>query len=317
MNQSPSISPLRGGTVVYQTTLVRAGDETPESFELATLRHNLALSRTVQFGDGNARTDEVNADCGVRSPCVRLQRADRDTTLYGKMLHRVRFGIALPPRPELGGREGVPVLAPDGEPCVVAGWHCRRALYVDGARRLAIAYTDDLAVEDPTHAVMQLPGVPGMVMAWEELPRDARSAWWIRVAVSVLTPAAPDPGQFVLPDGYRRFANVDEARAEDRRLLDAEAEAEQHAAPLTAAEQQMFVGRWRWDHGDAELDIAAAGLPVHRVRTVASTGPRDDVAVQQSRRLLVEDPPNCRIYQLDDHGHLVLSDDDTFRFHRV
>ena len=175
-------------------------------------------------------------------------------------------------------------------------------------RRLSIAYTDELTVDDPTGAVEQLAGVPGLVMAWEELPRPG-ARWWLRVVITALSPTAPDPAQFALPEGYRRFASVDQARAEDRRLLEAELAI---APPSTAG----FAGRWRWDGGDAELDIAPSGTG-YLLRTIAPSGTRDERATPSGRSLLVEEPPNFRLYQLDDRGCLVLSDDDRFRFHRI
>jgi len=287
---------LGGGTLVYQTTLVGGGDP-PHGFELALLRHNLAMQRTVRFARGSARSDEVNADYGVRSPCVRLYRAG-GATLYAKALHRVRFCIELPPPPELGGREGEPELVPDGE-TVVAGVRCRRALYRDSGRQLAIAYADDLTVDDPTGAVVQLAGVPGLVMAWEELPRPG-AHWWLSVAISELS---RDPtGPLALPDGYTQFASVDQARAEDRRMIEAE------APPSSDA----FSGRWRWEGGDVELDIAPS-----RLRTIAPSGTRDEAAARHGSLLVVEDTPNLRLYQLDDRGRLVLADDDGFRFVRI
>jgi hypothetical protein len=311
MSQSQSSSPLRSGTIVYQTTLVGAGDAL-SSFELATLRHNLAMLRTVQFASGTARSDEVNADYGVRSPCVRLHRADR-TTLYAKALHRVRFCLELPAPPELGGREGGLELSLDGETAVVAGWRCRRAIYGDGARQLAIAYTDEIAVDAPTGAVMQLDGVPGLVMAWEELPRTTRTSWWLRVAVTELSLAAPDPNCLALPDGYRRFTSIDEARAEDRKLV--EAEAERDATADTASGRSMFAGRWRWAGGGVELEITGSGRD-HRIRTITPAGAREERGAQNGRLLLVEEPPNFRLYHLDGHDGLVQSDDDAFRFLR-
>jgi len=251
---------------------------------------------------------------------VRLQLADRDTTLYGKALHRLRFCIDIPPPPELGGREGPPELEPQRGTQVIASWRCRQVIHVDGTRRLAIAYTDELAIDDPTGAVAQFEGVPGLVLPWEELPRGDRSGWRTRVEVSELSLVPPDPETFALPDGYRRFAGIDAARAEDRRILEAEVEAEHRTAPLSAAEQRMFVGRWRWERGDAELEIAAVGPDddALRFRTVSPTGARDEVAMQKGRLLLVEEPPNYRLYRLDDAGRrLTLVDDHTFRFHRV
>jgi hypothetical protein len=309
MTERTAPSP-RSGTIVYQTTILEAGDGAPDTLERAMLRRNLATRRTVSFDGRHARIDEHNADYGVRSPCIRLHLAERRATLYAKALHRVRLCLELPPAPALGGHGEPAELAPEAGELIIAGLRCRRARYLDGARRLAIAYSDEVALDDPTGAVVRFDGVPGVVLAWEELPRGGAASWRTRVEVSELSLAPPATARFALPEGYRRFASIAAARAEDRAVLEAEA----RAAPGGPA---PFLGRWRWDRGEAEVEIIADGAQL-RFRTSSPAGVTEETAFVVGRLLAVEEPPNLRLYGLDEGDpRLTLLDDDTFRFHRA
>jgi hypothetical protein len=181
--------------------------------------------------------------------------------------------------------------------------------YVGGAH-LMIWFTDEVAVDDPTGAVLALDRVPGLLLQTEEIATERTDAVK-RVTATELSTDPPPPGIFSLPAGYRLFESVDAARAEDMRILDARAQDEVRHRPLTDEQRDLFVGQWRMAGGTDEIlvEILRSDENEFIFRSVVLTAPEgapgrvsEETASMKGRRLVVESPPNYRVYELEERG---------------
>jgi len=285
-------------------------------------RRNVPESRIVYFDGRYSRTEEVNVDYGVRSRSLVLRSAGSDRITYCKELSHFGFCVEYSTPPAVGGPP--PDFAPALETATIAGFRCRKGEY-RGNRHLMVWYTEEVAVNDPTGAVLQLEGVPGFILQTEEIPASD-DADGLRVTVVELTFDAPPPGIYSVPANYRRFAGIDAARAEDRRMLDQRSAEELVRNPLAAGEREMFVGTWRYDTlaDKIRVDIVPRGDNEFRFQTTVLTAPAeaagrwtDERACMQGRLLMVEDPPNYRLYRLENNGReLIQIGNRIFRFVR-
>jgi hypothetical protein len=293
------------GTIVYRTTFVPNPAYRPRerglfSDELLARmrRANVAERRVVYFDGTRSRSEETNVDYGVRSPGFELRSVDRDTVTYCKALRHFRFCVERPIGRPVGGPP--PHFAPLDETATIAGLRCRKAEYL-GPRRIHVWYSEDIDVADPTGAVLSLEGVPGLILQTEEIAESDRIDAVRRITVAELSFAPPPPQMFAQPADYRTVDSIDVARAEDRRLLDANANGDTLAA-------EKFTGEWLLEtpHDTLRVEIT----PELRFRTTVLTAPSDaagrtseEQAVLKGKALVVEEPPNDRHYELSDDGH--------------
>jgi hypothetical protein len=319
---------LAAGRIVYAIDFVpnpayKAVREDVFSDELhrKVMRHNVPERREVHFDGRRARIEEVNCDYGFKSPAMKLLDAVSHTVVDCKQLRHVAFCVEYPmERPAPRDRPASLTLLDETE--VIAGLRARRGNWQGDRGPLAVWFTDELQLEDPTGAVRHLEGVPGLLL--KEQPREAASTIDLleRVTVVELSREAPSPDLFSPPAGYRRFASLDAARAEDRRLLEAAAAEELGHRPLTEDEKRMFMGRWGLESPANELHVEIAPGPDGALRftTTYSRAPRrptEERAAMKGRLLLVEEPPNYRLYRMADGGRTMVEvDNEVFTFRR-
>lgn len=298
------------GRITYETTFVARGPADPQ--RLLTLRHNTPLRRVVHFDGRSSRTEAVSTEYGFRSLSLRLRGPGEE--LYCKQLHYLAFCVAVPPRPEpLEGQP--PVVRPREGARVIAGFAARGLRWERGSERFDLWHAPEVTVADPTGAVDQLPGAPGLLLERLEVPLSERAEFARRVTVTEVSWDPPAPSLFVAPAGYRRMASIEAARAEDRRLLEAAAAAERYRRPLSPAEESAFAGRWR-------LEGAPGAAAVEIIRAEGEYRWRAGALVERGtlagRQLLVEEPPNYRLYRLEAGGTImVLVGDDELRYRRA
>lgn len=308
------------GKIVYQTEMVPntsyggggGASLYSEKLQALILRDNVPGGRTVYFDGTRSRAEEINFDYGVKSPVIRLREAGRGATLYCKEFPHVHFCVE---HPDLATPTGPsPILQLTDETAQVAGFLCRKAIYDNLSQKLEVYFTEKVHVEDATGAVHQIDGVPGLIVQWQAI-EEPRSDVVKRVTVVETSFARPAASLFTPPAGFRKMASVDEARAEERRLLDAEAA--QH--PASAEERARFVGRWQLATApdDLHVEIVPDG-DSYLLRTTHDGNTSDEHATMKGQALMVEDPPNFRLYRVSDDGdQLVLVGSEAFRFHRV
>jgi hypothetical protein len=318
--QMSQVTQSTAGKIVYRTEMVPnpsygGGGGAPrysEQLRALMLRDNVPEHRTVYFDGTRSRTEEINFDYGVKSPAIRLRESGRGATLYCKEFPHVHFCVE---HPDLASATGPsPILQLTDEKATVAGFPCGKAIYNNLTQKRELYFTDKVHVEDATGAVYRVDGVPGLIVRWQPI-EDPRSDVIERITV-VETSFAPVPASlFAPPAGFRKMASVDEARAEERRLLDAEAARHQP----TAEERARFIGRWRLATApdDLQIEIVPDG-DAYVFRTTHQGAASDERATMKGHSLLVEDPPNVRLYRVSDDGdQLVLVGSQAFRFQRV
>jgi hypothetical protein len=318
--QMSQVTQASAGKIVYRAEMVTnpsyGGGGAPrysEQLRALILRDNVPERRTVYFDGKRSRAEEINFDYGVKSPAIRLREAGRATTLYCKELPHVHFCVEHPDLASIA--EGPsPILQLTDEQATVADFPCRRAIYNNLTQKLELYFTEKVQLEDATRAVYRIDGVPGLIVRWQAI-EDPRPDVIERVTVVETSFARPLATLFAPPPGFRMMASVDEARAEERRLLDAEAA--QH--PATAEERARFVGRWRLATApdDLQVEIVPDG-DSYLLRTTHDGSTSDERATMKGRALQVDDPPNFRLYRLsDDSNQLFLVGSEAFRFQRV
>lgn len=327
----PATRQINAGKISYRTSFVPNPDYQEGSRDLfspellAEIRQlNVPEFREVYFDGRHSRMEELNADYGVRSRSFELRSAGSDAITYCKEFPQFGFclehPILLPP----GGPP--PDFADLGETTTIAGLQCQKGEY-QGSQHLFVWHTNEVAVSDPTGAVLRLDGVPGLIMQTQEIPVSESTDVIQQVTVTELTSDAPPPGAFTVPEDYRRFPNIEAARAEDRRMLDAESAKELQSHPLSADEREMFVGKWLLDRPKDKImiEIVRAGESEFQFRTTVLSAPlnvagrdSDEPASMKGRLLLVEEPPNYRLYKLEDGGQtLAQVGNPLFRFTRA
>lgn len=307
------------GKIVYRTEVVRnpsyrgAGGAAEYSEPLRALirRDNVPERRTVYFDGTRSRTEEINFDYGVKSPAIRLREAGR-ATLYCKELPHVHFCVE---QPELASPTGPsPSVQLTDEQATIGGHACRKAIHDNLSQKQELYFTEQLHVEDATGAVYRVDGVPGLIVQWQPVG-DPRAELIERVTVVETSFARPAAALFAPPAGFRKVASVDEARAEERRLRDAEAA--QH--PPTAEDRARFVGRWRLATApdDLRVEVVQDG-DAYVLRTTHGGQTSDERATIAGGALVVDDPPNVRVYRTSADGdQLLLVGSEAFRFQRV
>jgi len=308
------------GKIVYQTQMVPnpsygGGGGKPrysEKLRALMLRDNVPERRTVYFDGTRSRAEEINFDYGVKGPAIRLRESGRGATLYCKEFPHVHFCVE---HPDLASPTGPsPILQLTDEKATVGDFSCRKAIYNNLSQKLEVYFTEKVHVEDATGAVYRIDGVPGLIVQWKAIEAPGSDVVE-RVTVVETSFARPPATLFAPPAGFRKMASVDEARAEERRLLDAEAA--QH--PATAEERARFVGRW--DLATAPDDLHVEIVPdgdSYLLRTTHDGNTSDERATMKGGALLVEAQPNFRLYRVsDDRDQLVLVGSEAFRFHRV
>lgn len=299
------------GKVVYETTWVPTRPGAGDALRERVLRHNTSSPRVVYFDGKSSRTEEINADYGFRSPCLKLWLAGADTMLYCKELPHLQFCMPMP-RPPMPV-SGPPTSVMDGDARMIAGIPGRAARVITGPVQLDIVHAPDLVLDDPTGAIDRIEGVSGFLLEQHALASAPGADYTKRVTVAEVSFAAPAPQLFAQPGGFRWFPNIDAARAEDRRLGAAE-------APPSTAERQRYVGRWELEGapGAQILEIRETGGGFE-LKTSEQSGVWTEPATLLGRQLRVDDPPNYRLYRLEPDGqHLVLVGDAAdFRYRRA
>ena len=316
---------MTAGTVRYEYSYVpnpkysrRTVDLYSAEFRARLRAENTPSYRMVRFDGRRSRAEEINVDYGVRGPSLEFRVAGQDLTTYCKRLGAVAFRVEYPIGRPVGGEP--PYLEPGGEFATIAGLRCRFGEY-HGNQHLRVWYSEQIRLDDPTGAVLALPGVPGAVLRTEEISTSPSTDTARRTTVTELSLAPPPPDIFTVPTHYRPFRSVDEARAADRLELQAHADAELRLRPLSEAERVMFLGEW-WLRGRADIiRVEISADRFHRTVLSAPAGLPGRIEVAPARplgrRLLVDDPPGYRLYRITaDRGNLVQVGSEVFRFTR-
>lgn len=327
------VSPTRkitSGKIIYQIAFVpnpsyRGGRLNLFSGDLQARirRQNVPESRVAYFDDRLSRTEEINVDYGVRSLSFRLMTAGRDTITYCKEFRNFGFCVEYPAQLPIGGPP--PDLQPADETAVIAGLRCRKAEY-QGSRHVLVWYTEEFEIAKPTFAMLQLEGVPGLILQTRDIAGSDKVDAVQQVTITELCFEAPPPEIFSVPAKYRRFDTIDDARAEDRKILNAKSDEELRLRPLEVDELDMFVGEWLFETPEdrIQVEIVRSGENEFQFRTRVLSAPADAVgritdekAYMKGRLLMVEDPPNYRLYKLAaDHQSLITIDNELFTFTR-
>jgi hypothetical protein len=307
------LNPARqdGGEAIYSPAL-----------QLILTRRNVPQHQDVWVDGLRARIECENFDYGVYSRSILLQGTCGSTgTIYCKELHFYHFyterQVQLPDAPLEPPR--ITALEEEKE---ILGYRCRRARVEEGAKTYDIYYTPEVRVAGVADAVLRHPLENGLVLEREEVPDKRLGIFLTRTTATRLKRTKPPATIFETPAGFERVPNVDFARIEDRRRLDAWSAEQWTRNPLTAHEKTMYLGVWQLDNGkDRVLVEIETSLPdgvpredsgwsnrfvfkttvLFADQNLAGAVSRAR-ATMRGRMLLVEEPPNYSLYTLSEDG---------------
>lgn len=342
--ESDSVA-LSAGHIRYRTDLVPNparhddgdGIYSPE-LQFAFTRRNLPEYRDVWFDGKRARIECVNFDYGVYSRSILLQGAEGSTgNIYCKEFPFFKFCIEYPVQLPTAPWEPprVTLLKEEKE---ILGYRCRRARIEDGAVEYLVYYAPTLKIAKVTDAVLQHSLVDGFILEREENPDKHLGIFLTRITVTELNLTKPPANRFESPDGFEKVTDIDFARTENRRRLDAWSAEQWTRNPLTANEKTMYLGAWQLDKGKDHILVEIEAAPTDSenggdpgwnnnfvfITTVLSSNQEFEGALSceratmKGRLLLVEEPPNYSLYSLSENGNqMQWTDNPALTYYRI
>lgn len=273
------------------------------------LRYNIPEKRIVYFDGQQSRTDEVNVDYNYRSLSMVFKKANEDTYQYCKVFPFFNFVIELKKNRLIPTRHLSPRIDLVEEYKHILGYRCQKAIIRDDYLTYQVYFTREISLKDPTQAVIQYEGVPGVILEQEEIPVAKTVAFYRRYTVKRLEAQRLPPNIFAIPPGYQKLLNIDEARQKDRQMLQEAKQQELKQQPLSKAEQTQFLGSWllKVDSDSFLVHVALSkpsqGKSILRFYSYHLTNP--DTATRSvfikearlaGRQLMVEAAPNYDLY---------------------
>jgi len=273
------------------------------------LRYNIPEKRIVYFDGQQSRTDEINVDYNCRSLSMVFKKASDDTYQYCKVFPFFNFVIKLKKTPLIPTRYQQPSIKLMEEYKNILGYRCQKAIVQDEHLTYQVYFTKEVTLKDPTQAVIQHEGIPGVILEQEEIPIAKTVAFYRRYTVKRLEAQRLAPNIFAVPQGYQKLANIDEARKKDRQMLQEAKQLELKQKPLSKVEQTQFLGSWLLQVGGDSFLVYVAPFNTSQDKdllrfysyhlTNPDTATRR-VSIKEAhlvgRQLMVEESPNYSLY---------------------
>ena len=168
-------------------------------------------------------------------------------------------------------------------------------------------------------------------MEKEEIPTKFSGNSYLRTTVKEIVFEELPENMFEVPEGYRYFKSIDDVRTEDRQRWVQVAANEWRQDPLTDEEKYRFVGYWvmAMENDIQLINITYTGSKAewvneYRFTTLTLTnknpslGKMQEEARLQGRALMVEEPPNYRLYDYDEAKQaIVFRWNELFSYQRI
>ncbi|HAS46421.1 MAG TPA: hypothetical protein DCS93_38425 [Microscillaceae bacterium] len=300
------------GQIEYAIEVVIPGDATisySREFYRQILRYNIPEKRIVYFDGQQSRTDEVNVDYNYRSLSTTIRTKKSDKYLYLKQYPFFNFYFEIESKLAGTGEYFPSKITFLEEYKDILGYRCQKAKIEEAYQIYYVYFTREVTLKDPTQAVIQHEGIPGVILEQEEIPIAKNVAFYQRYTVKRLEAQRLAPNIFAIPAGYQKLANIDEARQKDRQMLQEAKQKEVKQQPLSGAEQTQFLGSWLLKVDSDSFLVHVAPIKATQDKSVLRfysyhlTNP--DAATRRvftkearlaGRQLMVEESPNYNLY---------------------
>jgi len=329
---------IKQGRIGYDISII-IPDDTPEirgySNELwrKILRYNIPETKEVIFDGKNSATRSTDTDFGYKSKTYILRKDGSNRYRYFKEMPYFSLYIYIieqMPSSDEYFPSRVELL---DEYLEIHGFKCRKAKVETASAIYIIYFTDAFKVSDRTGAVLQHEGVNGFILMQDEIPFAKETYYYLRHTVRTIDFDTPiDMSVFNIPAGFRHFANTDQVRKANREFMEEDSQNEWKLNPLTEAQKNIFTGNWALDsrNDKIEVNVKYSGSAQHwenkysfttKTYTVNNSSDHNTTvedALLWKNHLLVEDPPNYRLYSCNDQDDSMrLEGNDIFIFRRI
>ncbi len=325
------------GKITYDITVVMPDDAPAQQryskeLWLKILQSNVAATRTVKFNGKESVTATINSDYGYKSEALVLKEAGNSTYQYAKAFPFFNFYIDETEVPASSDEYMPPKVTLLNEFKEIAGLRCRKATIETASSMMTVFYADQYNIDDPTGQVISHPGIDGFIVQQDEVPVAKNVYYFLRTTASGFDFTTQIPtAAFKIPGDYRHFSSIDEVRQASRQIMEKEDAGYRRQNDDHKKVADKFTGDWALqnvpDNILVHIERAAGGQAGEdKLAFITSNLTADVPAARQPVKeeasiwknlLLVEEPPNYRMYELDENeGTMKLQDSDIFIYKR-
>lgn len=295
----PDRTAERIGKIVYEVQVLSDGVASSDP-----------IRRTVYFDGTRSAVSEQTNDYGFPGATT-IFASGRDTLeTYVKELPYYTFRME---RERVVQEIASPAVQHHNDTKNILGYRCRKITLETPGFRYVIWYAEDVTAADPTHAVLQDPHVPGLILEMDKIMKG-NAGWSVHTVVTVFEPDSRASSSVLeVPENAVKATDPNEALIRNRALFE---EAMQREKPLNGEEQQRFLGRWRSKGKKHRIELI-----IERFGEAYTVAERKEgkpflrgMARFYGNRLLHEQGTAWRTYFLDANGNLRSDQDETLQF---
>jgi len=321
---------MNSGVILYNVTVVVPKNAPKfglysKALHLDILNENIAGEMKVYFDGNFSKTEAITNDYGIKSLSSIIRDASSTTNLFCKAFPHLNFCI--PFEDEVVVSESFPapvqILNEEKE---IAGYTCQKAIVEEANRTLHIWFTKDIHLTDPTNAVLQHDDIKGLILEMEDIPAAKNVYFYKKYSLQSIDLRKLKQSTFQVPDDYQTFEDIDKARAINRKKTIENAEKELNDNPPTEQNKSQYTGYWLFETAKDKIMLHIQQnkeekstyyfSSINLTRTDTKPSFIQEQAKCIGEKLLVEAPPNYRIYKIEQQ--LLMQENNTvFHFQRL
>lgn len=315
---------MKIGKITYSVEYVqqqKGVEISPLYFKLAQL--DLPVERTVYF-DGERSCEQETTDAfGIRLKEFKLRKKEnQDTFQYAESLSHFSCWMEMQESRPVNEETVKPIVTFSKKEKTILGYRCRKATIEEEHYIYTVWYTKELAVNDPTGAVLHFDSIPGVILEMDEALGGEKAVLIKRTRVTSIDLDANEPTAFDLPKDALQVKSIEEVAEKNRAALMVLMKKEQKEHPLTEAEKETFEGNWALDYQGDQLVLRITkntdGVTYTIQETKELTNEPAETqtykAVFYGETLFVDLAPTFLCYRKTEKGDLKLEMGDFFVF---
>ncbi len=274
------------------------------------LRDNIPEKKEIFFNKRFSRTETTDVEGDFKSPVVLLKKAGKRVYQYCKEFPYFNFYLNQADPSPVADEYFLPKIQLLQEQKEIAGYLCNCAQIETLRATYLVYYTDRIQIHDATAAIIRHNGIAGFILQQDEIPVAKDTYFHLRYTVLDFDFETPVPDHlFQVPKDFLFFADMEQVRKENRRIMNEMAKKYWQQNPLTELQKSKFNGKWKLDHYSDTIEIevsykGSAFIWENKYQfTTKNSSAGGGVTIEQASLweefLLVEDPPNYRLYIYD------------------
>lgn len=291
----------------------------PLYLKLAQL--DLPVDRTVYFDGNQSCLRETANEFGTSIQTIQIRNKDnKDTLQYAEVSPYFSGWMELQESRPVNEETVKPIVTFSKKEKTILGYRCKKATIEEEHYIYTVWYTKELAVNDPTGAVLHFDSIPGLILEMDKTSRGKKISVLIRTRATSIDLDVNEPTAFDLPKDALQVKSIEELAAKNRQNLLRLMEKEQQEHPLSKEEKVAFEGTWvLYYHGDRiELKISKSANDYTIHETMKTKYEPEETqsykAVFYGETLFVDLAPTFLRYRLTSKGDLKLEKGDFFVF---